>query len=175
MNKLAKASEQDKKRQEAATGVLQNLAKIQKAQEAKKAQEQKVKKQEAQSNVASNLSNVISQVKTDKPSEAAAARITISELDRLRLHISSFWNPPPGAASADRLKVDIYVRLEPDGTVLEASVEDTKRYNGDRVFRAAANAALRAVLDASPLPLPEDKYDQWKEFIFGFDPRFISG
>ena len=92
----------------------------------------------------------------------------------VRMHIASRWNPPPAAAGADKLKVDIFVRLEQDGSVIDASIVEERRYNNDQTYRAAANAALRAVLDASPLPLPPEKYDQWREFIFGFDPRFIS-
>ena len=175
INKLAKQSEQQKRqKQEAANGVLQNLAEIQKAKEAEKKQAQKVKKDESKAKLASNLSNVISKVKTDRQDKPSVAPLGMSELDRLRAHISRHWNPPSGAAGADALKVDIRVRLERDGTIIEAQIEDTNRYNKDRNFRAAANSALRAVLDASPLPLPAEKYEQWQEFIFGFDPRFIS-
>ena len=41
----------------------------------------------------------------------------------------------------------------------------------DPSFRTAAEAAMRAVNnpDCSPLLLPEDKYDQWKEINFTFD------
>ncbi len=174
MNELAQQSQQDKKREEAANGVLQNLAKIQKTKEAEKKQAQKVKKQDAQQKVATNVSNVISGVQQKTDAKPSIEPIGISELDRVRMHIASKWNPPPAAAGADKLKVDIYVRLEPDGSVTEASIVDTKRYDANKTYRAAANAALRAVLDASPLPLPREKYDQWREFIFGFDPRFIS-
>ena len=154
--------------------MLQNLAEIQKSKEAEKKQAQKVKKDKAQQNIATNLSNVVSKVKQKTDSKPSIAPIGVSELDRLRLHIASRWNPPPAAAGADQLKVDIFVKLEPDGTVTEASIVETNRYNSDQTYRAAANAALRAVLDASPLPLPKEKYEQWREFIFGFDPRFIS-
>ncbi|GIR66634.1 MAG: hypothetical protein CM15mP70_17410 [Pelagibacteraceae bacterium] len=41
----------------------------------------------------------------------------------------------------------------------------------DPSFRTAAEAAMRAVNnpDCSPLLLPEDKYDLWKEINFTFD------
>ena len=174
VNELAQKSQQDQKRKEAANGVLQNLAKIQKTKEAEEKQAQKIKKDKAKQDVATNLSNVVSKVQQKTDAKPSIAPIGISELDRVRMHIASRWNPPPAAAGADKLKVDIYVRLEPDGSVTEASIVDKKRYNSDQTYRAAANAALRAVLDASPLPLPRAKYDQWREFIFGFDPRFIS-
>ena len=174
INELAKKSEQQKKRKEAATGVLQNLANIQKTKEAEKKQAQKVKKDAAKDKVATNLSNVVSKVTQKTDAKPSLTPIGVSELDRLRNHIAAQWNPPPAAAGADRLKVDIFVKLKPDGTVTEASIVEKARYQKDGTYRAAANAALRAVLDASPLPLPREKYELWKEFIFGFDPRFIS-
>ena len=174
MNELAQKSQQDQKRKEAANGVLQNLAKIQKTKEAEEKQAQKIKKDKAKQDAATNLSNVVSKVQQKTEAKPSITPIGVSELDRVRMHIASRWNPPPAAAGADKLKVDIYVRLEPDGSVTEASIVEKNRYNSDQTYRAAANAALRAVLDASPLPLPREKYDQWREFIFGFDPRFIS-
>ena len=174
VTELAQKSQSDQKRKDAANGVLQNLANIQKAKEAEEKQAQKIKKEEAKQNIATNLSNVVSQVKQKTDAKPSVSPIGVSELDRVRMHIASRWNPPPAAAGADKLKVDIFVRLEPDGEVTDARIVDTKRYQRDQTYRAAANAALRAVLDASPLPLPREKYDQWREFIFGFDPRFIS-
>ena len=174
VNELAQKSQQDKKRKDAANGVLQNLAQIQKSKEAEEKQAQKIKKDKAKQDAATNLSNVVSKVTQKTDTKPSISPIGVSELDRVRMHIASRWNPPPAAAGADKLKVDIFVRLEQDGSVIDASIVEKKRYDSDQTYRAAANAALRAVLDASPLPLPPEKYDQWREFIFGFDPRFIS-
>lgn len=174
INELAQKSQAEKKRKDAANGVLQNLAEIQKTKEAEKKQAQKIKKQQAKDNVATKLSNVVSKVQTKTDAKPSVTPIGVSELDRLKNHIGSYWNPPSAAAGADLLKVDIFVKLEPDGSVTEARIVENKRYNSDQTYRAAANAALRAVLDASPLPLPREKYELWREFIFGFDPRFIS-
>ena len=174
INELAQKSEAEKKRKDAANGVLQNLAEIQKTKEAEKKQAQKNKKEQAKENIATNLSNVVSKVQTKTDAKPSVTPIGVSELDRLKNHIGSYWNPPSAAAGADLLKVDIFVKLEPDGSVTEARIVENKRYNSDQTYRAAANAALRAVLDASPLPLPREKYELWREFIFGFDPRFIS-
>jgi hypothetical protein len=44
----------------------------------------------------------------------------------------------------------------------------------DATFKAAARAAQRAIFDCSPLPLPLDQYEVWKELPFAFDPRFIT-
>jgi hypothetical protein len=52
---------------------------------------------------------------------------------------------------------------------------DSTRFKADRFYRTAARAAVRAVEECSPLPLPAEKHEVWKDFIFHFDPDFISG
>jgi hypothetical protein len=50
---------------------------------------------------------------------------------------------------------------------------DKGRMTNDLSYRTAAESARRAVLDprCSPLPIPQDKYEMFKEFIFNFDPK----
>ncbi|MAI00513.1 MAG: hypothetical protein CBD43_04425 [Gammaproteobacteria bacterium TMED183] len=98
----------------------------------------------------------------------------VSIIDRLRNHIAVCWNPPPGAAGADSLIVDIIVRLNNRAEVMNVEIKDRNRFNRDATFQAAANAASRAIIDCSPLPLPLDNHDAWKELEFEFNPNFIT-
>ena len=98
----------------------------------------------------------------------------VSVLDKLRNHIANCWSPPPGAAGADSLIVDIIVSLNAKAEVQGVEIVDERKFTRDNVFRAAANAARRAILDCSPLPLPLDSYEDWKEIRFEFNPRFIT-
>jgi hypothetical protein len=118
--------------------------------------------------------------KTDaKPEQAVAAplgeKMTMSEMDALRQQLSQCWNVLAGARYAEDLVVDMTLTMNPDRTVQKASVVDTMRYNTDNIFRAAADSAIRAINDpqCSPLLLPPDKYQQWKEITVRFDPREI--
>ena len=189
-NKLAQKSQQKQKRDEALTGVLQNLAKAQAVRQVRQEEDDRKKKASQALNEA--LAKAASKPKPDKkpdmetvsqavqqavraPQPVRPQKMGISELDRLRNHIAGCWQPPVAAPGAETLKVDILVQLDRDGSVKEASIQDARRYRSDRFFKVAADAALRAVLECSPLPLPEEKFDLWKEFIFGFDPRFIAG
>lgn len=172
VNKLAK-KQKEKDRDQALTGVLQNLAK---ASATAKPDAPKKKNSEAQDNAEATLNAALEQaVQTNEPTQPKP--IGMSEIDRLRAHITQFWSPPVGAANAHKLRVTVrIVRPQRDGTVDTVEVENGTRYRTDKVFRVAADAAKRAVLEASPLPLPADKYDQWKDYIiFEFDPSFISG
>lgn len=102
-------------------------------------------------------------------------RMTISELDAIRRQLEPCWNVPTGVKYAEDLAVEIRVFMNRDGTVQNASILNQGRYNRDSHFRAAADAALRAVRNprCQPLKLPPEKYDQWKTIVIGFDPRDI--
>ena len=47
----------------------------------------------------------------------------------------------------------------------------------DKFFRTAAESALRAVLNprCKNAPLPQDKFDKWKNLTLNFDPKSIIG
>ena len=100
-------------------------------------------------------------------------QLSISEQDMLRRQLGTCWNIMAGAKNAEDLAVEIRVVMNRDRTVNRASILDKGRYNQDRHFRAAADAAIRALNNpkCSPLRLPPDKYEQWKTFIISFDPR----
>jgi len=102
-----------------------------------------------------------------------AEKLTISEEDALRRQLSKCWNVMAGAKYAEDLVVEVRVTMNPDRTVNQASIMDKGRYNRDSHFRAAADAAVRALRNprCTPLQLPPDKYEEWKTIVITFDPR----
>ena len=102
--------------------------------------------------------------------EKVAATMTISEIDLLRQQLHSCLNLNVGVANLKEIKPVIFIEVNTDRTVKSALVVNKEKLN-DPSFRTAAEAAMRAVNnpDCSPLLLPEDKYDQWKEINFTFD------
>ncbi len=104
---------------------------------------------------------------------ALSTRLTITEEDALRRQIEQCWNPPIGARDAQNLIVEVIIDVNMDRTVANADVVDKGRYASDPFFRAAADAAIRALRNprCSPLELAPDKYEQWKRINFTFDPR----
>ncbi|MEL0303368.1 MAG: hypothetical protein VW989_06405, partial [Rhodobiaceae bacterium] len=170
LNKMVKDT---KKRADAATGVLQNLAEAKvaakDAEQARKTQERKV----AADTVTKTLSAVAGNA-VKAPPKKSIAPVGIDDVARIQQHVSKCWQPPLGAAGNDTLIVDIFVSVNRDGEVLKADIEDKLRFNLDSYFKASAIAAQRAIVDCSPLPIPPQKYDQLKEFTFEFNPKFIS-
>ena len=97
--------------------------------------------------------------------------MTISEIDLLRQQLYSCLTIPAGAKALKDLKVLVNIEVNPDRTIKNAVLVNKERSASDKYFRTAAEAAMRAVNnpECSPLKLPEDKYDQWKEINFTFD------
>jgi len=102
-------------------------------------------------------------------------RLSMSELDAVRSQLAQCWNILAGAKFAEDLVVEVRVTINPDRTVQSATILDQGRYNRDSHFRAAADAARRALINprCSPLNLPPEKYDLWRVTVIRFDPRDI--
>ena len=103
--------------------------------------------------------------------------MSISEIDAIRRHFERCWNIPSGAKEVGNLATQIKVRFNKKGNVVDARIVDISRMKRDRYYRTAAESALRAVLNprCKNAPLPEDKFDKWKNLTLNFDPKSIIG
>ncbi len=99
--------------------------------------------------------------------------LSLSEKDAIRSQFVKCWNVPAGVKDAHQLIVTLRIKVNQDGSVTDAKlVQDESRYNSDTIFRAAADSAIRAVWQCSPLKnLPQDKYGNWKDMELIFDPK----
>jgi len=99
--------------------------------------------------------------------------LTATQIDLIRQTIRKCWHFPAGLKNAEDLIVDIEMELDPNGNVKKAKIVDTSRMNSDPDYRTAAENAYRAVLDpeCNPLPLPKEKYEEWKNLELSFNPK----
>jgi hypothetical protein len=113
---------------------------------------------------------------SSQPRAPLGSQLTASELDLVREQIARCWNINAGAREAKDLVVEIRASVQPDGTVTRATIVDQARANSDPVFRAAAESARRAFFNpqCTPLKLPPDKYDTWKDLDVDFSPKDIQ-
>ncbi|HVY13428.1 MAG TPA: hypothetical protein VHB73_07690 [Alphaproteobacteria bacterium] len=104
---------------------------------------------------------------------ATAEHLSLSEEDALRRQLAQCWNVPVGARDVQNMTVDIYISINADRTVREAVVVDQARMASDPFFRTLAESALRALYNphCSPLALPPEKYQQWKDTVMTFNPK----
>lgn len=103
--------------------------------------------------------------------------LSVSEMDAVRHQLEPCWNIPAGARNPEELIVEIRTQLNPDGSLQAAKIVDEARMYVDPFYRAAAESALRALLNPKcmPLKLPPEKYNQWQTTVIVFDPRFMLG
>jgi hypothetical protein len=103
--------------------------------------------------------------------------MTISEIDAIRRQIERCWNLPAGAKDAENLVVEVAVEMNADGTPRTAAIANQTRMRSDPFYRAAAESALRAVLNprCHPFKLPPDKYDRWRTMTLVFNPKEMFG
>jgi hypothetical protein len=88
----------------------------------------------------------------------------------MRARLASLWNVQPGVEHPEELFVTVRIRLTPDrrlaGPPQVVSTGSSTRY------QAAAEAAVRAVLQGQPYNMLRDEtYDQWKYMDIDFDPK----
>lgn len=97
--------------------------------------------------------------------------VTASEVEGVRQKIRPCWNTIGGAREAP--VVTLVVQMNQNGTPVEAAFKDSGRYNNDPVYRSAADAARRAIMNprCQPWPLAAEKYGSWRTITFNFDPR----
>jgi hypothetical protein len=98
--------------------------------------------------------------------------ISQSELSRLvaalRDQLKRCWKPPVGIAGLP--PVTVRFQLNHDGSLAGETV--VLPVNSEKAqFQPAAESALRAVRNCTPLKLPAARYDYWQEVEITFDPR----
>ena len=163
----------------ALTSVLKTLEKVKETQKQKQIAEiEKNKKEVAvkkkRKDELESMKNLVANAISSKPKNLIKP-IGISEIDMLKKHISNFWTPPIGAAGAENLIVDIFMEFNKEGYVLKAEWVNRGMNSNNSFYKAAANAAIRAVKDAEPMPLPASKFQEWRTLTFRFDPATMFG
>jgi cytoskeletal protein RodZ len=100
------------------------------------------------------------------------SRLTMGEEDAIRDQVRQFWNAPVGAKDAQDLIITLHVQLGQDGLVMKVELaKDADRYASDSFFRAAADAAIRAVKRSSPFKgLQPGRYSAWGDMEYNFRP-----
>jgi colicin import membrane protein len=102
--------------------------------------------------------------------KGTAATLSQSELDAMRARLTQLWNVQAGTERPEELVVEVRIRLTKERR-LAAVPEVVSRGTSPR-YQAAADAAVRAVLQGQPYNMLRDEtYAQWQDIIVTFDPR----
>jgi len=100
---------------------------------------------------------------------------TEAEMNYVISQVHPGWLAIVAAQGVQPQAVDIALTIEQNGRVVTARLANSEdRYDSDAKFRISADAAVRAVLRASPLHVPPTHPEFFKnnpDLIVTFDPR----
>jgi hypothetical protein len=88
----------------------------------------------------------------------------------MRARLAKLWNVRSDVAHPEELYVTVRIRLNPDRRL--AVPPEVVSTGSSPEYQAAADAAVRAVLQGQPYTmLRDDTYEQWKYMDIDFDPK----
>jgi outer membrane biosynthesis protein TonB len=122
--------------------------------------------QPSQENNSQNQSNNHSKINDYDQNKA----LSITTENAIKRQLYGCWSPPAGAKNAKNMAVIVSIKFAPDGSVIDAKHVERGVFAGNQFYNAAVAAAIRAVWKCSPLQIPHQEYDRWKEIEFNFDP-----
>jgi hypothetical protein len=103
--------------------------------------------------------------------------VSESDNELIMSQIYPHWAIASGVKNAESIIIEINIELRDSGEVILSSIEilDQERYKNDSTFRAAADSARRAILQASPLNIPKNKIDLLREITLRFNMKKALG
>ena len=156
----------NKQKENLAKGILKTLQKPELIQ-------RKVKKDKSKNN--QDVLNKIKRIVGNSNRQVKETSINLSQTDinRIQNHVRKFF-VVSYAASEVNINIMLAIRTNPDGTVKNVKIIDKTSYTKNKFYRAVADAARRAVIDSSPLPLPKGKEKLFKNIEFVFNTSWIN-
>ncbi|MEL6364820.1 MAG: hypothetical protein AAFR11_08275 [Pseudomonadota bacterium] len=110
-----------------------------------------------------------------------SGRLTATEKDLLRAKLVDCWNVKAilGSPGAEKLKVILFIKLNEDGT-LDGQPKVVNKLeidlSGNAFWKNAEREAIAAVYKCEPYNyLSPERYEQWRELEFNFDPKDLLG
>jgi hypothetical protein len=129
------------------------------------------------------LSDALAALSGDHAANAAVSDgFTASEGAEILAAIRPCWKIDGGAIGAADLVVALQLTMDRDGNVIEARAEDGSgirdvtnwgELSSISPQEVALARAKQAVVnsDCNPLPMPADKFEQWKTWTLEFNPK----
>ena len=156
----------NKQKENLARGILKTLTKPEAMKDNVK-KEKKISNEEVLKKLKTIVGNSRRQV------QQTEIKLSQTDINRIQMHVTKYFNLSY-AATEVKIIIPLKISANTDGTIKSARILDKSSYKKNKFYRAAADAARRAVLDSSPLPLPKGKEKKFQNFIFDFNTSFIN-
>ena len=130
-----------------------------------------------ESEIEEKKEKIINESETDILNEIA--QLSISEIDLVLQQLRQCFIAPLGAKWEKSTYVKIKAKIKPNRRVYENSIRivDTNLAKDNPFYGPITRSSMNTFLnpDCTPLKLPEDKYDLWKEITLNFDYSMMKG
>ena len=104
-----------------------------------------------------------------EPDPGIPQRLPFGEEDAIRRQIEPHWNYNPGLPGIEKMRVELIVTMNPDGSVQKVEFADPQAVYADPNFRAFAESAQRAVYVTQRIRMPPNRsYDVWRRIFMDF-------
>ena len=156
-----------KQKENLAKGILNTLTKP----------EQNIKSSKKEKNKNNNNKEMLKKIKkiagnSYRQVKQTDLNLSQTDINKIENHVRKFFNVSY-AASELRMVITLKISANLDGTVKRVQIIDESLYAKNKFYRATADAARRAVLDSSPIPLPKGKEKLFENIEFDFNPSSI--
>jgi outer membrane biosynthesis protein TonB len=91
--------------------------------------------------------------------------------DFIRAQIARHWRPDLASLGAGEFVVAIHLLINRDGSVGSAEIVDDPSHSNDAAYRSLALSARNAALLASPLTVPQGRYDAVRDITIRLGTR----
>ena len=157
----------NKQKENLAKGILNTLTKPKKKVENSK----KVEKEHNNTEILKKIKKIAGN--SNRQVQQTEIKLSVTDINKIQNHVTKYWNVSY-AASEVKMVITLKISTNVDGSIKSVIIYDKNLYKKDKFYRATADTARRAVLDSSPLPLPKGKEKKFENFLFDFDPSFIT-
>ena len=157
----------NKQKENLAKGILNTLTKPKKKVENSK----KVDKEHNNTEILKKIKKIAGN--SNRQVQQTEIKLSVTDINKIQNHVTKYWNVSY-AASEVKMVITLKISTNVDGSIKSVKIYDKNLYQKDKFYRATADTARRAVLDSSPLPLPKGKEKKFENFLFDFDPSFIT-
>jgi hypothetical protein len=112
------------------------------------------------------------QAGSGKPT-GGGAKLKSDLINIVREQIKMCWIEPADMSDPQNLLVELKIELNPNGGLAKSPilVNPSSRNGASPSLRVAIDNAIRATKQCAPFNLPQDRYNEWQNFIFRFDPK----
>lgn len=115
-------------------------------------------------------------VQTKGNSKGGGEKLSSSLNNAISEQVKPCWAEPADLSNPKSLMVMVEMELLPNGNLAKPPklVYPTSKSGASPSLIVAIDNALRAAKQCAPYVLPSERYDEWKNFSFNFDPNKLK-